>query len=131
MQQVLNALAVHQEDCGVVQHFGKVGNVVLFDSFASICQLQLTLWVGFFADLAEDNVGERRFWADHDFRTQIANRFDDIAVDEERPELGNIHEVEVRLRKLNGLVFREENGIAVDDLKESLVWKILGDLMQF
>jgi hypothetical protein len=36
MQQVLDALAVDEEDSSIIEHFGQVGDVIFFHPFAGI-----------------------------------------------------------------------------------------------
>lgn len=56
MKQILYALAVYQEDSGIVEHLGKVGDMVLFHSFTGISKLQLSLRIWLLADLAENHI---------------------------------------------------------------------------
>lgn len=60
MKKILDAQTVNEKDGCVVEHFSKGGDVIFFDSFAGVSELELSFWIGFFADLAEDDVGERR-----------------------------------------------------------------------
>jgi len=73
MQDVLDALAVHQEDRRVVQHLRQRHYVVFLHPLARVGQLELPLGVRLLADLAEDHVGEGRFGADDHLGTQVAH----------------------------------------------------------
>jgi hypothetical protein len=75
--------------------------MVFLHSLTGISQLKFAFGVWLFTDLAEDNVGEWSFGTDDYLRPEIAYRFDDIAVDEKRPQFSNVHEIEGRLLQLD------------------------------
>ena len=85
MQEVLYPLTVNQEYGGVVKHFGQRRNVVFLNSFASISQLEFSLWVGLLAHFAKYDIGEWCSRADDNLGSEVADRFDDIAVYKKRP----------------------------------------------
>lgn len=129
MHDVLDALAVNDENGCIVEHLSQASNIILFNLFAGVCELKLALGISFLTYFAKDNIRERSFGAYNHLRPQISNAFDNIAINEKRPKLRNIHEVVLSIFQ-DRTVLRVEYRVRIDQGNEPFLPDGLVDLVE-
>ncbi len=95
MEQLLYTRTINQEYCCIIKHFGKTRDMILLYTFTSICKLELALRIRSFTDLAENNIRQRSTRANHNLRSQISYRFDDVTINKQGPQLSYVYQVKL------------------------------------
>ncbi len=95
MEELLYTRTINQEYCCIIKHFGKTRDMILLYTFTSICKLELALWIRSFTDLTEHDIRERSTRADDNLRSQVSDRFDNITIDKQGPQFGDVYQVKL------------------------------------
>ena len=131
VHDVLDRGAVDDEEGRLVQHLHQRLHVFVLDRFASLGQLQFASLILLEADLAEHSIGKLVVPTQHDFWPEIPCAFDDVAVDEEGPQLAQIQKIILGLlQSVLVLVRGVQDRLGVNPMDDVLLGKHRNDFVE-